>query len=209
MNISDAGLLLAYAALGDNRTVTRETAMFWSEVLRPDVSLDEARSAVTFHFANSTDYLTPAHVNEIVDSQREVRKRMVPDVIPPSELADRPEDGWDWTKVWQEAVIAGHAEARAREIANHRFGIDEDFAPLAIEAGATPSLRETLDRAERQRRDSVRLKEIAREVARRQAAEKREQRRAEVEASEAARHQPEEPAMTTSTREDEAAEGAA
>lgn len=135
MNISDTAILLTYAALGDNRTVTRETAAFWSEVLRPDISLDEGRSAVSAHFASSTEYLTPAHVNALVTSQRETRKKMVPTVIPPRELADYPERGWEWTRHWQDAVIAGHTEDRARQIANREFDIDEDLTPLAIESG--------------------------------------------------------------------------
>jgi len=144
MNVSDTAILLTYAALGDNRTVTRETAAFWAEVLRPDISLDEARSAVSAHFANSTEYLTPAHVNAEVTRQREVRKRLVPDVIPPRELADHPERGWQWTKVWQDAVIAGHTEDQARAIANHRFEIDEDLTPLAIESSEQVARVESL-----------------------------------------------------------------
>lgn len=146
MNVSDAATLLTFAALGDNRTVTRETAMFWAEVLRPDITLDEGRHAVTAHFANSTDYLTPAHVNALVSQQREVRKAMVPEVIPPRELADYPEAGWRWTRVWQDAMITGHTEDRSREIANRQFGIDEDLTPLAIEAGEQVSMVANLAR---------------------------------------------------------------
>lgn len=131
MNISDVGALLTYIALGDSRTVTKETAAFWYEALRSDISFDEARSAVSSHFANSTDYLAPAHINAIVTEQRRVRTREVPPVIPPRELADEPAREIEWRRTWEDAVIAGHTEDRAREIANQRFDITED-EPLAI-----------------------------------------------------------------------------
>lgn len=199
MNIADAAAVLAYASAGDNRTVTREASLIWAESLKADMTVDEARRAVISHFANSTDYLQPAHVNALVAADRKARAAILPSVIPPRELADDPERGWQWHRVWGDAVIAGHTEETAREIANRDFGIEEDVTPLAIEASGTPSLRETLDRAERERRDAQRLAEIQAEVARRVKADEKAARRAAIDAA----RQTAQTAATGAAREDE------
>lgn len=173
MNISDTAALLTYAALGDNRTVTRETALFWSEALRSGITLDEARRAVSQHFGNSTEYLSPAHVNAIVSREREARARILPDVVPPRDLADDPRAEIAWKRIWGDAFIAGQSDERARVIANEQMGIEET-EPLALEARPLGSLAEALTHAERKRRDEKRLAEIRNEAARRDKAEKRQ-----------------------------------
>lgn len=183
MNIADAGKVLAYASACDNRTVTREAALLWSEALGSDTRLDEAQRAINAHFANSTAYLMPAHINALVAEERRNRAKVLPAVIPPRELADDPERGWEWHRVWGDAVIGGHSEERARQIANRDFGIEEDLAPLAIGIGETPSLRESLDRAERERLDAKRMAEIRAEVARQAKAEEKAARRAQITAA--------------------------
>lgn len=134
MNIADASAVLTYASAGDNRTVTREAALIWSQSLRADITLEEAQRAIVTHFGNSTEYLTPAHVNEIVAGWRKARSRELPPVTPPRDLADHPQREIEWKRIWGDAFIAGHTEDKAREIANQRIGVSDD--PLLAIASA-------------------------------------------------------------------------
>lgn len=126
MNIVDASAVLTYASAGDNRTVTREAALIWSEALDPEITIDEARRAIVSHFANSGDYLKPSHVNTIVRGWRAARNRDLPPVTPPRDLADEPLREIEWKRVWGDAVIAGHTESKARDIANLQLGVSDD-----------------------------------------------------------------------------------
>jgi hypothetical protein len=170
MNLSEAGKILAYASAGDNRTVTREAALIWSESLDADITMDEARRAINTHFGGSVEYLKPAHINALVRRQRAVSREVVPPVVPPRDLADTPHLEIAWTRVWGDAVIAGRTEDRARQIANRQFEIDEDTEPLALEAGTTASLREALNE---QARELVRKQSLREADARAKAAEKK------------------------------------
>lgn len=179
MNIADAGKVLAYASVGDNRTVTREAALIWSEALDSDISVEDARAAINTHFANSTEYLKPAHINEIVRGWIRERSRDVPPVVPPWQLADRPTDENAWRRTWQDSILAGHTESAARQIANRQFDITED-EPRELESGERPSLRETYDREQREIADRERMAQIKAEVERRQKAERKAEQAAEI-----------------------------
>ena len=144
MNIADASALLTYASAGDNRTVTREAALIWAETLDADMTIDDARHAINSHFANSQDYLKPANVNAIVRSQRAARRRDLPDVVHPRELADEPQREAAWERVWGDAVLAGHTPERALMFANHQFGISED-EPLALESGPAAAIKARME----------------------------------------------------------------
>lgn len=163
MTPSEAATVLTVASGVDNRTVTPEAATVWSGALRADMSVKEACSAIATHFANSTDYLMPAHINAIVTGWRRERAKILPSVVPPRELSKQPKREVEWQRVWGDAFIAGHSEESARRIANRDFGITEE-EPLALEQRPLGSLTAALDRAERDRIAKKRLAEIKVEV---------------------------------------------
>lgn len=72
MNIVEVGKLLTIASAYDNRTVSKESAVAWNEVIG-DIDFDVAVEAVKAHFRTSTDYLLPAHV---VSGARRVREAL-------------------------------------------------------------------------------------------------------------------------------------
>lgn len=126
MTPSQAGEVLTYASAIDNRIVTPEASLLWSQTLRADITVAEAQKAIAAHFGNSTEYLKPAHINAIVDRQRQIRQDNLPQVTPPRDLADEPLREIEWKRIWGDAVIAGHSETKAREIANLRIGVSDD-----------------------------------------------------------------------------------
>jgi hypothetical protein len=80
---SEAAEVLAVAKLVDNRQFDATTAMAWAQLLEPTITLDEALQALARHFATSTDYLMPAHVNQQVAAVRLERKQRIRDAGPP------------------------------------------------------------------------------------------------------------------------------
>jgi hypothetical protein len=172
MTPSEAATVLTFAAAFDRRTVGETDARAWSMAL-PNVALDEAQAAIVEHYRESRDFMMPSDVLRIVRRIRGVRATMLPDVVPPSELADEPRREIEWKRVWGDAFIAGHTDGEARAIANRRFDIAEE-EPLALDAIPSGSLRDALDRAERGRLDAERLAAIKAEVARREAQKARE-----------------------------------
>lgn len=65
MNLSETARLLATIAAFNNRTVGEHDVMAWQSVLS-DVALADAEEAVRRHFAESTDWMMPAHVRHLV-----------------------------------------------------------------------------------------------------------------------------------------------
>lgn len=163
MNPSEVATVLAVASGIDNRSITPEVATIWAQSLDSEMVTDEAVRAVTHHYAESTEWVKPAHINTIVRGWRRTRARDLPPVIPPHVLADDPRREIEWTHVWGDAFIAGHTENAARAIANREFDISEDEPPLAIEAHVG-ALREQLDRTAREMADRERMAQIQAEV---------------------------------------------
>jgi hypothetical protein len=85
---SEAAKVLATAKLVDNRQFDEATAIAWAQMLEPSITLREAIAAVARHFATSTDYLMPAHVNQIVKAVRAERRALIHAAGPP----DFPDD---------------------------------------------------------------------------------------------------------------------
>ena len=181
MNASDVAAVLTVASGIDNRTITTDTATIWGQSLLADMSPKEAIDGVIAHYAESAEFVKPAHINALVRQKRRTMARDVPPVVPPRDLADEPAKEIRWTRLWEDAFIAGHNENMSRLIANREFGITEDEPPLAIEAHVS-SLRESLDRTAREMADKERMAQIQAEVDR-QAKEKRRAEQAEAEKS--------------------------
>lgn len=130
MKPSEATAVLAVAASFDRRTVGEADARAWAIVLE-GVEPQDARDAVIEHYTESREFVFPADVLAIVRRRVREKSRDLPPVTPPRDLADNPKAEIAWTRVWQDAVLAGHTHDRARTIANNQFGIDEG-EPLAI-----------------------------------------------------------------------------
>lgn len=65
MNLPETARLLTMIASFNNRTIGESDVIAWQSVL-PDVPLADAEEAVRRHYAESTDWLMPAHVRHIV-----------------------------------------------------------------------------------------------------------------------------------------------
>jgi hypothetical protein len=61
VNRQEVSQLLALAALVDNRTVTPEAVLMWHGILG-DLPADAAMDALKAHYAESTEWLLPAHI---------------------------------------------------------------------------------------------------------------------------------------------------
>lgn len=58
---SETAMLLAKAALIDNRNIDQATVEAWHEIIS-DIDYADALQAITNHRRESTEYLTPAHI---------------------------------------------------------------------------------------------------------------------------------------------------
>ena len=87
MNASEAGKLLALMALYDNRTVGNADVLAWLKVIG-DLSYQDAETAVTEHYRDTTERIMPAHVRQRVKAIRAERLRLTPVPAPPAELLD-------------------------------------------------------------------------------------------------------------------------
>ena len=64
MNLSDIALLLGFVGIYDLRVQVDELKVrAWAESLDSDMSLDEAKKIVSWHYANSDLAINPSHLN--------------------------------------------------------------------------------------------------------------------------------------------------
>lgn len=66
---SDVATLLAFAAAFDRRTLGEADVLAWHTVLA-DVDLDDARQAVSAHYADTRDWIMPADIRQRVRTAR-------------------------------------------------------------------------------------------------------------------------------------------
>lgn len=72
----------------DNRHWDETSAAVWAGAINPDVTVDEYLAAVRMHIATSTEWATPAHINNLIATVRTERRRRIHDAGPP----DFPDD---------------------------------------------------------------------------------------------------------------------
>jgi hypothetical protein len=90
---AEAAELLSLAAAFDRRTVGKADAMAWAAALH-DMPLDpDARAAVARHFAESTAWLTPAHIRSI---RHRIRAERLGDTPPAYEPGPGDETGAEY-----------------------------------------------------------------------------------------------------------------
>ena len=64
MNLSDISMLLGFVGIYDLRVQVDELKVrAWAESLDFDLTLDEAKKIVSFHYANSEQAVNPSHIN--------------------------------------------------------------------------------------------------------------------------------------------------
>jgi len=90
MNAAEAGQLLAFAALYDNRKVGDPDVMAWVKVLG-DLPYTDCETAVAGHYGESTDRIMPGHIRQRVKKIREDRLARTPLPAPSAELTNDPE----------------------------------------------------------------------------------------------------------------------
>lgn len=73
MNPAEVAALLTYASAFDGRRVSAEVATAWAEALDTATTLADARQAITEHYAGSSAWLMPAHVNARCREYRRIR----------------------------------------------------------------------------------------------------------------------------------------
>lgn len=68
MTIDEIARLVSRIAITDNRTVDKTTLRDWEEILPDWLTYEQAMRAVIQHRRTSTEYLLPAHVVAIAES---------------------------------------------------------------------------------------------------------------------------------------------
>lgn len=94
MNARDVSQVLAKAAAFDNRTIGEAEILVWLEAIG-DLPLEDALTAVTRHYRESTEWLKPVHVREQVLAIRNERAKSrhhevleLPSRFEPDEIRD-------------------------------------------------------------------------------------------------------------------------
>jgi hypothetical protein len=83
MTLSDLAILLGFIGIYDLRIQVDELKVrAWAESLDTDVSLDEAKKIVSWHYSNSDTAITPSHINRewrrrLADAQDRERSRLM------------------------------------------------------------------------------------------------------------------------------------
>lgn len=74
MNMTETAKLLTVASMIDNRKVEDETVIAWHRAIG-HLGFEAAQAAVLTHFGESTEYLLPGHVSDIVRRMRTMAER--------------------------------------------------------------------------------------------------------------------------------------
>jgi hypothetical protein len=111
MKTSEVSALLTMAAAFDNRTVGEANVAAWASVLHPDMRLSDGMEAMKAHFAKSSEYLKPAHINQGVDQIRRERLAKAPIMLIPTDLHQAVER--QWMRAFTDAVKDGESDPHA------------------------------------------------------------------------------------------------
>ena len=83
MNLSDISILIGFVGIYDLRVQIDEMKVrAWAESLDSDVSLEEAKKIVSWHYSNLDTAITPAHINRewrrrLADARERERSRLM------------------------------------------------------------------------------------------------------------------------------------
>lgn len=120
MKTSEVAKLLAMASAFDNRSVGEANVSAWAAALAPSMPFPDAAEAVRQHFAATSDYLMPAHVNAYVRQLRRLRVSGCQTLVEiPADLHQAQER--DWLHWFWDAVKAADPDPNAA--ADRHLGI--------------------------------------------------------------------------------------
>lgn len=128
MNEPETRMILAQATALDNRNVTDAMVALWYEIFR-GYEYGEVKWALMQHARTSTEYLTPAHLAQIVNRKREEWQMMNPDGV-------KSNDEWlDFER--QAELVAEQIRARRAANPNERYAVDvmDDYTLKELEHG--------------------------------------------------------------------------
>jgi len=112
MKIEEAGKLLGFAALYDNRRVEVPDVMAWHRVIG-DLPYIDAEQAIADHYRDSRERVMPSDIRERVKAIRSERLRLNPVPPPPAELLDDPPAYRKWLRETAQRFADGPAQHRA------------------------------------------------------------------------------------------------
>ena len=121
MTPEQAAALMTYASAFDNRNVTAEAATAWADTLAPYVNLHDGRRAVSDHYATTSDWIMPAHINRAVKRYRAARIAEAPYGDVPPELD--PAQTQAWLTTYRRALGDGNTVNAAHQAADHAHNI--------------------------------------------------------------------------------------
>ncbi|MGW4602709.1 hypothetical protein ACWENS_05465 [Streptomyces sp. NPDC004532] len=140
MNAADAAELLTLAAAFDRRTIGEADARAWAAALNAIPLDDDTRAAVARHYAESSDWITPAHVVQQRRKLRAVRIETAnvlddgrPDETPAEFLARR--------RATLRAIGDGHMSPQSISQALAHSG---GHSPRALTGGPSPEVVDRL-----------------------------------------------------------------
>lgn len=143
-----AAVALSKAAAFDNRKMNTQqerelTIRAWAEALHPDTTQQDVLDAVTEHYAATSQWIMPAHINKITARYRAARVNLDAMRFPvPEGLGDEPATEVAWTAAWLEAVKAGDSDAVAQERA---WAAIKRKKPLQIESTEKQDVKSALE----------------------------------------------------------------
>jgi hypothetical protein len=149
---SEIALLLGAAAARDRRTVGETDVLAWHEDLG-DLDFADAREAVSRHYRQSTDWIMPAHVRQLVRVIRDERRTAsAVKELPPGPFEDDPERD---ERIRRNAARVH--QALAQLAARRSIPPEPAAGPVPAEASAEPTASDlirqrALDRARADRR---------------------------------------------------------
>ncbi|MFE4328702.1 hypothetical protein ACFRQM_04385 [Streptomyces sp. NPDC056831] len=151
MTPADAAELLTLAAAFDRRTVGEADARAWAAALNSMPLDDDARAAIARHYAETSDWLTPAHVRKHrakIRSERVEAANVLYDGIPGETGAE--------SIARRRTLLAAVADGRiAPQTTAQAVGRAPSTAPLALTGGPAPELVDHLEATGRTVPDAV------------------------------------------------------
>lgn len=123
LTTSEAAKLLAAIRLIDNRQWDQNTATAWAQLIIPEATFEETLEAAKHHLMNSTEYLTPAHINKGITAIRDIHRQRIRDAGPPDYPPGLDRRGEHrYRLAYYAAIRSGAAREQAHTTADDHLG---------------------------------------------------------------------------------------
>ena len=139
MTPSEVAALLTYAAAFDNRTPSESAARAWADALDERMTLTDAKAIVRDHYADTTEWVMPAHINRANRALRDKRLTAVGNGTPAPPGLDTAKF-LEFERAWRKAIGDGHNPTQAEAIACQQVGHN----PATRELSADPERAQAL-----------------------------------------------------------------